>query len=188
MAISNIKTVIYDAEQSQYIILSNKYNEKLGFFVIKMNELYPQQYKFLIKCKNKLDIGDTYMVILKDQKFGYKELIISYKTNYINVYNITVMDITTDSDNLKIFRHESFQLWESECAGMLLRDAKDFIHINKEGMHVTSMGIVEKRALIDSNQIDRTLHSLESVNYLKVDKSNYIVFECADDNEKYISI
>ena len=36
-------------------------------------------------------------------------------------------------------------------------------------MFVTSMGIVEKRALIDAQKIDRTLHSLESVDYMKVD-------------------
>lgn len=41
MSVSGIKSVIFDPEQSQYIILCNKYNEKLGFFVLKMNELYP---------------------------------------------------------------------------------------------------------------------------------------------------
>jgi len=60
--------------------------------------------------------------------------------------------------------------------------------MNKSGMYVASIGDVEKRALIDSDKIDRTLHSLESVNFLKVDPNNYIVFECANTDQKFISI
>jgi len=73
-----------------------------------MNELNPKTFKFIIKWKNKLDIGDTFMTILRNHKKGFKELIISFKTIYINTYNIVVMDITTDGEQQLIFRHESF--------------------------------------------------------------------------------
>jgi hypothetical protein len=36
--IDAIKEVIYDAEEKFYYILSNKYEEKLGFFVLKISE------------------------------------------------------------------------------------------------------------------------------------------------------
>jgi hypothetical protein len=49
-------------------------------------------------------------------------------------------------------------------------------------MHIVSVGDVEKRAIVDAKGIDRIIHSLESVNYLKVDKNNYIVFECSKTN------
>jgi len=39
----------------------------------------------------------------------------------------------------------------------------------------------------DNEENDRMLHSLESVDFLKVDPENYILFECADE-EKVISI
>lgn len=68
--------------------------EKLGFFVIKMNDQIPEQHSFLIKWKNKLDIGDTNMFILRNKEKGFKELIVSYKSIYINVYNIVCMDIS----------------------------------------------------------------------------------------------
>jgi hypothetical protein len=113
--ISSIKYIIYDEEEQLYCILANKFQEKLGFFIIKMKELNPNAFKFLIRWKNKLDIGDTYGTVCRNHKKGFKELIISYKTIYINTFNVIVMDITTDDESTLIFRHESFQLWESEC-------------------------------------------------------------------------
>ena len=56
-----------------------------------------KETEFLIKLKNKLDIGDTSLQINQEmQPDGsiMKELVISYKCIYINTYNVVVMDIT----------------------------------------------------------------------------------------------
>lgn len=107
---SAIKEIIYDYEDGVFYILSNKLEEKLGFFVFTLQEEDPYQAKFYIKYKNKLDIGDTDISVLRNVKQGVKELIISYKTIYINTYNIIVLDISDKekSNNNVIFRHESF--------------------------------------------------------------------------------
>jgi hypothetical protein len=39
--IDAIKEVIYDQEENQYYTLSNKFEEKLGFFVLKLSEKDP---------------------------------------------------------------------------------------------------------------------------------------------------
>ena len=39
--IDAIKEVVYDAEESQYYILSNKFEEKLGLFILKLGEKDP---------------------------------------------------------------------------------------------------------------------------------------------------
>jgi|TARA_B110000285_G_scaffold233570_1_gene307783 hypothetical protein len=41
--------------------------------------------------------------------------------------------------------------------------------------------------ITDNQENDRMLHSLESVDYLKVDPENFILFECSEE-EKIISI
>jgi hypothetical protein len=41
--------------------------------------------------------------------------------------------------------------------------------------------------ITDNEDNDRMIHSLESVDFLKVDPENYILFECADE-EKIISV
>ena len=96
-----IKELIYDPEDCVFYILSNKYNEKLGFFVLRMDEQNPE-YKdgsrFLMKVKNKFDIGDTNIFVLRDKKKGIKELIISNKTIYINTYEIKSLDISTGNE------------------------------------------------------------------------------------------
>ena len=97
--ISSIKDVIYDSEDRKFFVLSNKFQEKLGFFILKMNEMDPGSApKFLIKWKNRLDIGDPNMVILRNHDTKIKELIVSYKTIFMNTYNVICMDISTDND------------------------------------------------------------------------------------------
>jgi len=53
--------IIFDYDDNVFYILTNKYEEKLGFFVLKIKENNPfnSDSSFLIKWKNKLDIGDT---------------------------------------------------------------------------------------------------------------------------------
>jgi len=68
-----------------------------------MSETDPiNNFKFLTKYKNKLDIGDCKLFVMrsqigKDKKTQLKELVISYKTIYINTYNIVIMDISKSS-------------------------------------------------------------------------------------------
>ena len=86
--------IVYDHEFHCFFIMANKYKHKLGLFVIKLEEENPEKPHFLLKLKNKLDIGDADIEVHKCPEKGYKELIISYKTIYLNSYNVTVIDIT----------------------------------------------------------------------------------------------
>jgi len=61
-----------------------------------------------MKVKNKFDIGDTTMFVVRDEKRGVKELIISSKTVYINTYDVKVLDISIDQDQTLTFRYEGF--------------------------------------------------------------------------------
>tara|TARA_B110000285_G_C15126167_1_gene620389 strand:- start:1494 stop:1925 length:432 start_codon:yes stop_codon:yes gene_type:complete len=98
--IGSMKEIIYDQEDSVFYILANKFEEKLGFFIIRMQAKDPADFRFLTKWKNKLDIGDANIFVLRhanrDKSQFYKELVISYKTIYINTYNVTVMDISSN--------------------------------------------------------------------------------------------
>jgi hypothetical protein len=62
----------------------------------------------LIKWKNKLDIGDPNIYVLRNKQKGLKELIVSYKTIFINTYNVICMEISITDEQTMIFRHESF--------------------------------------------------------------------------------
>ena len=92
-----------------------------------------------MKLKNKLDIADA-SVSFNNVGSASRELVIAYKTIYINIFTIIVLDISTEKDKTLLFRHESFQLWESDIIGIMLKLNKDFISINKDGMHVVSLG------------------------------------------------
>jgi hypothetical protein len=182
--------IIFDDDDNVFYILTNKYEEKLGFFVLKIKEGNPYNYdnSFLIKWKNKLDIGDTNIQVLRNYDKGIKEIIISFKTININTFNLMVMDISKDTNKSIIFRHESFQLWESKITGLLLNKHKDYVTLNRDGINILALGSVEKRPLVDNQNQNRMIHSLESCNYLKIDSSNYLLFACAKYSDRQVQI
>ena len=51
-----------------------------------------------------------------------------------------------------------------------------------------SLGSNAKRPAVDSKGIDKMIHSLESVNFLKQDRDNFVLFACTDPDCKVISI
>ena len=97
-------------------MLANKYDGKLGQFIIRFDENNPERKQFLLRVKNKLDCGDVSIYVHRDKVKNTKELIVGFKTIYMNTYSILVMDISNviDTDRQKvIFSIECFQLWES---------------------------------------------------------------------------
>ena len=93
--ISSIREIIYDHEENVFYILSNKYQRELGFFIIMVAEYDPNDFKFIMKVKNQLDIADASMSVLRDDHSRIKELVVAYKTIYVNTYNINVIDISS---------------------------------------------------------------------------------------------
>jgi len=142
--ISNIKEIIYDHEEKVFYILCNKYAGKLGVFLLKFSQESPSEFKFVLKWKNKLDIADADVNITRNHKKKFKELVISFKTIYMNTFNVQVIDISTDVEKM-MFRHESFQLWESQITGFYITSKKEFITINNEGINVLSLDSGDKR-------------------------------------------
>jgi hypothetical protein len=64
----------------------------------------------------------------------------------------------------------------------LISGKKDFCVLSKAGLNIIALGAIDKREVFDENNNERMVHSLESVNFLKVASDNYILFECAQAN------
>ena len=156
--LKNFNTILFDAEDNQIYIIANKLNGELGFFILRLEGKDPYQKKgvnqFIVKWPRKLDIDDCHINILKDSKRGYKEVVVSYKTIFVNIYTILVLDLNHKSGQPLMYRHESFQLWESPCYGTLL-STQDFVTINKEGVNVIALGSTPKKLIKDSNKEER---------------------------------
>ena len=61
-----------------------------------------------MKIKNKLEIGNANIAVNNFPDKSYKELVLSYKSIYINTYMVTVINISDIHSENTIFRHESF--------------------------------------------------------------------------------
>jgi hypothetical protein len=98
-----------------------------------------------------LNIGDANMQIMRgqDEKRVYKELVISYKTIYINTFNVVISDLSAETNNV-LLKHEAFQLWESSVSSILLSVSKDLLSFSKSGINVLALGNVEKRPIVDN--------------------------------------
>lgn len=142
---------------------------------------------------HKLSIDDVGMQIIRDVDANgtpFKELIIGYKTIYINTYNLVVQDLGGAlKDRATLQRHESFQLWESKISAMTLQTVnKEFVSMSKSGLNVLALGKIEKRKLSSIDGQMKMIHSLDSLSFLKVDKINYVNLKCQDYNNRVISI
>ena len=101
----------------------------MGVFLIKFNELNPKKFNFFLKYKTNLDVSDCDIAVMRDKKTGYKELIVSFKTVIENTYNVYIIDISKE-DPWPLFRHESFQLWETQITAFFITKTNDYVTIN----------------------------------------------------------
>ena len=65
--------------------------------------------------------------------------------------------------------------------GFYLNKNQDFVTINREGINILSLSAEAKKSILSDNGQHKMIHSLESTNYLKIDKANIVNFEFASD-------
>jgi len=94
----------------------------------------------------------------------------------INTYNVFVIDLMNDQHLIKYW-YEGYQLWESPIKGFLLNN-NDFLMLSKDGMNIIALGEKEDKIVFDKDNLKRTMHSLGSVNYLKIEPTNHLFFAC----------
>ena len=109
-------------------------------------------------------------------------MIVGYKSISVNTYTLMVSDIANEKKWMQ-FRHESFQLWESKVRGFYLGKNNDFVTVNSEGINVYSLGSFHKKPLAGEGGQEKMIHSLESCNYLKIDKTNQIFYQFAGETK-----
>jgi hypothetical protein len=86
--ISDIKEITNDHEDQCFYLVANKFQDKLGVFVIRFDEDDPNHSNFFLKYKNKLDIADVDIAVSRCATNNLKELIIGYKTIHSNIYTV----------------------------------------------------------------------------------------------------
>ena len=94
-----IKATIFDIEDKEFYCLCNSRFENIGFYIVKFKAINPRKFGFLTRWSHKLFIGDANIHISRGVDFGnknlpFKELVVSYKCDSINTYNIVVLDLT----------------------------------------------------------------------------------------------
>lgn len=197
--ISLIRCIIYDQEQEEFFVLCNQLNDDVGLFIIKYDAINPTKYVYLTQWKSRLQIGDANLFVSRgidahNHGIAFKELIVSFKTENINTFNVIILDLCIeDCDHSEhtvsiLHKHEAFQLWESHVSGMLVTRSKEFLSFSKSGINVLALGSANKRPLKDSDGFNKMIHSLDSLSFLKVDANNFLNFQCQDYNNRVISI
>jgi uncharacterized protein YecE (DUF72 family) len=127
--------------------MASKLNEKLGVYVVQVFADNPENFKWILKWSNRLDTDDVAMFILRSPELQSKELILSFKSIFVNTHNVMCLDITGSSRKVMVFRHESFHMYELNMKSILLEKTKDFVCVSKYGIQVIALGYMPKRAI-----------------------------------------
>ena len=142
----------------------------------------PKNFVFLTMWRHNLNVGDANMYLSRGTNSNgpFKELICGFKTISINTYSTMVIDLSTDprQGRQTLQKHEAFHLWESPISGLLLEMSKDFMNFSKEGINILALGSKDTKQIKDNLGMDKVVHSLDSLSYLKVDPINYMNFRC----------
>jgi hypothetical protein len=175
--VSAIQNIITD--NKHFYVLANKKEQRLGYYLFNVNLDDPNvESEYLISWTNKLDIGncDLHMMEEKDLEGdgSHLNIVVSYKSIGINTFNVFVINL---DDKLIKYWHEGYQLWESPVKGFLL-NSNDFLILSKDGINVLALGEKDGRVIKDQEGFDRYIHSLGSINYIKIEKTNHLLFAC----------
>jgi len=194
-----------------FYILANRLDEIIGqylFFVqedmsIVVGEPTPE-LTYIIRQENKFNIGDASIdIMLVDREPGTGEelsditegeqviqIVTSFKNCEENTFTIFVAHYDPSEDEYRIvFRYTSYQLWESAVKGFLSAFNQDFIIMNKEGMSYIRLDKhLARRSVQRKKDGLMMIHSLRSMNYLKVENGNMLNFENQLDDSKLVAI
>jgi hypothetical protein len=131
--VSDIRSIVYDSDDDKFYLIANRLRGTIGFYLLRFDAQDPSKFEFLTSWKQNLDIENVNMNISRGvEKNGcpYRELVISYKTIFINTYTVVTQNLCGPIDEQRVVsQHESFQLWESTITGLLLK-SKDFVSFN----------------------------------------------------------
>ena len=84
---------------------------------MKFPDKDPTSFEYILKIKTGLRVENGGIEIVRDKLNKYKELLITYKTEHLNTYNIQVLDMSTPTP-VMIYKIETDQLWESRILGL----------------------------------------------------------------------
>ena len=142
-----LRDVIYDDDMDTFYVLANKLQGKKGIFLLRIRkdeETQECQGEFVLRFGTDLEIGDCSISVFfsREPQKQTKEIVLCYKTIYINTLSVMCIDISGHQMNM-IFRHESFQLWGQRSYGFLLDEEKDIVNVSPEGISVLDLGLSE---------------------------------------------
>jgi len=187
--VSAIQNIITD--NINFYVLANKKEQRLGYYLFNVNLADPHQdSEYLISWTNKLDIGNCDLHLMEEKRpQGEKgeptmNIVVSYKSIGINTFNVFVINL---EDKLIKYWHEGYQLWESPVKGFLL-NTNDFLILSKDGINVLALGEKPGRVIKDEEGFDRYIHSLGSINYIKIEKTNHLLFACQFYNDRQVCL
>lgn len=111
-----------------------------------------------------------------------KQIIISFKTNFQNLFTIIVIELDKGCNKI-ILRNEIYHMWEQFVKGLLL-DTGDFLILSQEGTRVIRiLPHLGTKKVLDYQDTPVILHPLHESDYLKINQTNHILFSFSLDNK-----
>jgi hypothetical protein len=187
--VERVKQILTVDGEDWIYVLANKYQKELGVFLFrfKVDAFGEPTIDFLYTWRVQLEIGDASIDMFEgdgkasEKNFNYKEMILSFKTAFNNTFNIFVLDMSKEeSENRVVFRHESFQMWESKIFAFMNNATNEYVLLSSKGVHLVAIGSEDTRVVKDWGGIQRVLQPMQGYSFLKLNPTNSLYFSTAD--------
>lgn len=111
--VNDIKQIVFDKDEGQFYFLTNLKQGKLGFFLTRFSEKDPRDKSDITLLNTRLNIDEVKLEIIRSydpvKKHYNKELVIGFKTIYINTYTVWAYDLSSSLDERSfLYIHERF--------------------------------------------------------------------------------
>ena len=177
-SLGSLKECVFDEDDKTFYLIANSFKGLYGTFIFNLKSYDPSNYRLIYANSHRLEIDNVGLFIMRNKEKLTKELVVSYKSIYMNTHTTLLLDIASKHTMKLVFKFDCYQLWEQRISNLVIKGSKDFISVSNNGIFVLALGSMDKRAIKDRNGKEKMIHSLESYNYLKVADSNYLSFDC----------
>lgn len=103
--VSDIRSIVFDHDDNVFYMIANRKAGVIGFYLIRFDAENPLSFDFLTTWKHNLDIDDVNIHISRGSNpdgSQFKEMIISYKTIFINTFTVVTKDLSASDGSIAI--------------------------------------------------------------------------------------
>lgn len=107
-SLASLKECAFDEDDKTFYLIANQYKGLYGTFIFNLNSHDPKNYRVVYANSHRLEIDNVALHIMRNKEKLTKELVVGYKSIFLNKYTTLVLDIATKQTCKCIFKFDCY--------------------------------------------------------------------------------